>query len=199
MTYPDHQKLRQLAEEQKGYFTAAQARSCGYGWSLLSHHASRGQFRRIRRGLYRLRDFPSSRHEDLMAAWLAAGKHDSFVSHESALELLDLSDLIPSSVHLTVGRARRGIKSAPIITLHTSTRFPREEELWTTEGLAHSSPERAIAESAEWGTPPEQLELAVLQAIRRGLTTPERLRQEAAGRDESYRRVLRRALDRRPE
>src|SRR3989442_13049990 len=110
-----------VASQQGGHFTADQARRCGYTWALLSHHALRGRFVRIRRGLYRLRDYPSSPGEDVLAGWLAVGRDDAVVSHESALALLGLSDVVPDRVHLTVSRARRGRKAPPGVRMHTTT------------------------------------------------------------------------------
>src|SRR3989449_11223018 len=104
---PDRARLFEIASEQSGYFTADQAQACGFSRALLSHHAKSGHFVRVRRGLYRFREYPSSRREDVLAAWLAVGKDASTVSHESALDILDLSDVIPAAVHLTVSRSRR--------------------------------------------------------------------------------------------
>ena len=87
--------LFRVASGQAGYFTAAQARVCGFSRALLSHHARSGRFPRISHGLYRFREYPSSPREHVLAAWLAVGKDVSVVSHESALDLLDLSDIIP--------------------------------------------------------------------------------------------------------
>lgn len=57
---PDRERLFEIAAEQGGYVTTAQARTAGFSWALRSHHAKRGRFVRIRRGLYRLRMDPSS-------------------------------------------------------------------------------------------------------------------------------------------
>src|SRR5512133_706176 len=97
---PDSLRLFEIASEQGGYFTARQARTCGYGFALLSHHSKSGRFIRVRRGLYRLREYPSSPREEVLAAWLAVGKDVAVVSHESALDLLDLSDVIPNVAHV---------------------------------------------------------------------------------------------------
>lgn len=45
---PDRTRLFEVASEQSGYFAGPQARECGYGWVLLSHHVKSGQFLRIR-------------------------------------------------------------------------------------------------------------------------------------------------------
>src|SRR5579875_1262323 len=119
-TRPDRQCLFDTASEQGGYFTAEQARACGCGFALLSHHTKAGRFIRVRRGLYRLREYPSSPREDVLAAWLALGRDVVVVSHDSALDLLDLSDVIPDAVHLTVPRSRRNLPKLPGVKIHTT-------------------------------------------------------------------------------
>ncbi|MCL4466976.1 MAG: type IV toxin-antitoxin system AbiEi family antitoxin domain-containing protein [Chloroflexi bacterium] len=84
-TRPDRTCLFHIASGQAGYFTTEQARACGYSFALLSHRVKSGRFSRVRRGLYRLREYPSSPREDVLAAWLAVGKDVAVVSHESAL------------------------------------------------------------------------------------------------------------------
>ena len=48
---PDRMCLFHVASGQAGYFTAEQARGCGYSRALLSHHARSGRFIRARYGL----------------------------------------------------------------------------------------------------------------------------------------------------
>lgn len=63
-----------------------------------------------------------------MAAWLAAGPERAVVSHESALDLLEFSDVIPNAIHLTIPRSRRGLVAPHGVLLHTTTRPPRRDE-----------------------------------------------------------------------
>src|SRR5260370_38761147 len=97
---PSHTRLFELASEQGGYFAAVQARACGFSRALLAHHAKSGRFIRVRQGLYRFREYPGSPREDVIAAWLATGKEVAGVSHESALDILGLSDVVPEVVHV---------------------------------------------------------------------------------------------------
>ena len=179
---PDRLRLFELASEQGGYFTAEQARASGYSFALLSHHVKRGRFLRVRRGLYRLREYPSSPREDVLAAWLAAGKDVAVVSHASALDLLDLSDVMPDAVHLTVPRARRHLPTLPGVKIHTTVRPLKPSDLAYRGGLVLTSATRAILDAAEAGTAPDQIELAVRQAVERGLASPDELRRGAAER-----------------
>jgi predicted transcriptional regulator of viral defense system len=88
--------LHRLAYGQDGYFTARQARECGFSAQLLDHHLHSGRYERMRRGLYRLRGYPGSSHEQVRASWLVVGADRAVVSHESALELHELSDVLPA-------------------------------------------------------------------------------------------------------
>ena len=179
---PDRLRLFEVASEQGGYFTAEQARACGYSFALLSHHTKSGRFLRIRRGLYRLREYPSSPREDVLAAWLAVGKDIAVVSHESALDLLDLSDVIPDAAHLTVPRSRRNLPSLPGVKIHTTVRPLQPRDLTYRDGMVITSATRTILDLAEAGMAPDQVELAVIQAVERGLAAPEQLRRGAAAR-----------------
>lgn len=191
----DHNALYRQAEAQAGYFTAQQAVEVGMDRSTLSHHARPGgRYERIRPGLYRLRHFPSSPFEHVMTAWLPLRSADAVVSHESALELHELSDLIPDAVHLTVPRSERGMRRRQGVQLHTTSNPPSETEVQTIAGLPVTNPERSIIDALEAGAQPEQIELAVGQALRRALTTSKRLRGAAATRSERVRRFTERSL-----
>jgi predicted transcriptional regulator of viral defense system len=193
---PDFSCLVATATAQHGYFTAAQARACGFRWNLLAYHARSGAFIRTQRGLYRLRDYPSSPREEVAAAWLAAGKEAAVISHESALDLLDLSDVIPDRVHLTVPRTRRYLPKPPGVTIHTTSRPLQPADITVRDGIRLTSATRTILDAAEAGTGPEQIEIAVKQAVERGLTTRTLLRQAAHERGRRVARLIEGALDR---
>ncbi|MEW6059366.1 MAG: type IV toxin-antitoxin system AbiEi family antitoxin domain-containing protein [Actinomycetota bacterium] len=182
---PDHERLFQTASQQGGYFTAAQARTSGFSFASLSYHVRRGRFIRVRRGLYRLRQYPESTREDVIAAWLAAGRDDAVVSHESALDLLGLSDAVPDNVHLTLPRTMRYRPATPGVTIHTTTRPLRPEDIVIRDGIRVTSVVRSILDAAEAGTAPEQIVAAVREAINRGMTT--RTQATGAARSRSRR------------
>src|SRR5215210_2586564 len=190
----DHDGLYWIAESQAGYFTTEQALEAGMDRSTLRHHARPGgRYERVRRGLYRLRHFPSSPHEHVVAAWLDLPS-PAVVSHESALELYELSDVIPNAVHITLPRAKRGQRPRHGVQFHMLTDPPRSNETRRVNGVLATNPERTIADSLEAGTQPEQIELAIQQALERGLTTPRRLRAAVADRPTRVRRFIDRIL-----
>jgi predicted transcriptional regulator of viral defense system len=180
---PDHEALYRQAESQAGYFTARQAAEAGLDRRTLSGHSRPGgRFERVARGLYRIRLFPTDPHEHVIAAWLGVGIPEAVVSHESALELFGLSDVIVDEVHVSIPREKRRRHVRPGVRVHTTTRSLRGEDVRRIQGVPVTSPERSIVDVLEVGGQPEQVELAVSQALARGMTTADRLRRTAANR-----------------
>ncbi len=174
---PDHGALYHLAEQQAGYFTARQAAGAGFSWERLTDYSKNGRFQRVAHGIYRLAQFPSSRFEDLFVAWLKCGTK-SAVSHESALALYDLSDVLPGEVHVTVprtaSRRRKGIR------LHTNRLRPAD--VVKREGLPVTTVPRTIADLARAGLTEDHVARAIRDALERGLTTRQALLAEARRR-----------------
>jgi uncharacterized protein len=177
---PDIRGLEAEAYEQNGYFRVRQARSHGVSSQLLSYHVRSRKFTPIRRGLYRLQGFPSSAHDDLRESWMAVGQDKAVVSHESALALLDLSDNMTDSTHLLVARRHRGVRRPAGVTLHTRPDGEDVPIVWR-EGMPLTAPARTIIDTLQ-RVQPEQAEMAVRQALARGLVTKGQLRAEAAQR-----------------
>jgi predicted transcriptional regulator of viral defense system len=195
--HPDHQCLFEVASTQHGHFTAAQARACGFRTDMLTHHTRRGRFVRVHRGVYRLRDYPSAPQDHLVAAWLALGR-EAVVSHESALAILDLSDVVPDAIHISVPRARRYAPSLPGVRLHTITRPLAHEDVIERLGIRLTSPARTIVDAAAAGTAPEQVEMAIRQAVRRGLLVPSQLHALAKERGRRVAQLVEGALEQVP-
>jgi predicted transcriptional regulator of viral defense system len=175
---PDMLGLEAEAYQQSGYFNAGQARAHGVSRQLLEHHLRRGRFKRMRRGLYRIQGFPTVEHDDMREAWLAIGIPDALLSHESALALLDLSDNIPDAVHLLVPRRHRGLRRPTGVIIHTRPDSDDIAVVWR-DGLPLSAPARTLLDVAGQ-LQPEQLSMAVRQALRRGLLTTDQLHAQAA-------------------
>jgi predicted transcriptional regulator of viral defense system len=174
---PDVRGLEADAYQQGGYFTVSQAREHRVSRQLLNHHVQQRRFERIGRGLYRLRGFPSSQHDDIREKWLAVGAEKAIVSHESALALLELSDNVPDRVHLLVPRRHRGLRRPPGVVIHTR----QDDERVTTvsrDGMPLTAPARTLVDVAD-ELQPEQAAMAVQQALRLGLLTRRQLEQEA--------------------
>jgi predicted transcriptional regulator of viral defense system len=157
---------------------------------LLSHQTRTGKYTRIQRELYRLRDYPSFYREGVVTAWMALGKDSTVVSHESALELFELSDVLPHAIHLTVPRSRRNLPDLPGVKIHT-TRPIGPFDIVVRDGIRNTAPGRTILDAADAGTAPEQGEI---QALDRGLVARTRLMEDAVKRRQRVQRLVAGAL-----
>ncbi|MCW2995677.1 MAG: hypothetical protein JWQ18_3172 [Conexibacter sp.] len=169
-------RLYVLAEGQGGFFTAQQAIGAGVARSTLTYHArDRGMLRRAGRGVYRLRRFPSSPYEHVICAWLGLSRAGAVISHVSALELMELTDLIADEVHVTVPRSKRGAAVPAGVRVHFTARPIEGPHRHTVSGMAVTGVERTIADVVRADGWSEQVDLAVRQSLSRGMTTPGRL------------------------
>ncbi len=194
MTHSSRETARNLfskALEQGGYFTAKQAREAGYDYPHLDYHVSTGNFERVEHGLYRLTSLPPREHDDLVRLTLwSRNRQDepqAVVSHESALVLHDLSELLPAEIHLTVPPTFRKDPPAGCV-LHKARLAPKEIEERT--GFRVTAPLRTLLDVAASGVPEEQLQKAVADALARGLVRRNKL-LEAARKSPRSERLLR--------
>lgn len=167
---------------------------CGIGTDLLPYHARTGRFVRIYQGVYRLRDYPSSQYDPVVAAWLALGRGAVVVSHESALALHELTGVTPSVVHLTVPRSRRYLPTLPYVRIHTTTRPWDGADTVERDGVRVTALIRTLLDIAEAGIGPEEMEMAVRQAVRRGLLQPEKMSAAARARSARVKALVDSAL-----
>jgi len=175
---PDIRSLEADSYQQSGYFTVGQAREHGVSSQLLNHHVRQGRFERLRRGLYRVRGFPSSQYDDIREKWMAVGMGKAVLSHESALSLLDLSDNVPDKVHLLVPRRSRGLRRPPGVVIHTRPDDEQVSTVWR-DAMPVTAPARTLVDVAD-DLQPEQAAMAAREALRLGLLTHRQLEHEAA-------------------
>jgi predicted transcriptional regulator of viral defense system len=182
---PDYNGLYEIAENQAGYFAASQAREVGFSWERLSSNTKNGRFLRVARGVYRLVRFPGSPFEDLFVAWLRTGQR-AVISHESALSVYDLTDVLPSEIHVivpqTASRRRKGIRQ------HTNQLSPNE--ITRREGLPITTVVRTIADVSISGLAEEQVHQAIQESLQRGLTSQEELLRYADRRGGRAKRII---------
>ena len=162
--------LYEVAAAQGGYFTAAQAWQAGYAYSQQHFHVSRGNWLRIDRGLYRLRGFPPGEREDLIrwSLWSRnqKGVPQAVVSHDTALTVHEMSDVMPAQIHLTVPKGFRK-KIPPGCVLHKSTLAPEDVESRT--GFGVTTPLRTLLDVSAGALSQEHLNKALRDALDRGL------------------------------
>jgi predicted transcriptional regulator of viral defense system len=160
-------QLYALVETQGGYFTAADAKALGFAYPHQHFHVKRGNWIRVDRGIFRLKRFPVSPHEDLIRWWLWSRKQ-GVISHESAAAIYDMGDVLPQTTHLTIPPGFR--KVAPrAVTLHRAQLSPSDRA--RRDGFAITTPLRTILDLAQGQLDPERLSLVTKDAIKKGLVT----------------------------
>lgn len=179
---PDWQRLVTMAEAQGGFFVNADARACGCTRAVLSYHARRGTFVRVRRGLYRLPNHPPAPCERERIEWIAAGRERAVLTHESALRVLGYLPIPPRLVHVTVGWDRRWYRGPDGVKVHTRIDPWPEEEILGRRGMLVTIAERSFVEAAESRCPSEGLAEALRHAIEDGAVEPDRLLARARRR-----------------
>jgi hypothetical protein len=166
--------LNARAMYQSGYFTAAQALEVGYSYQSQKYHVDHGNWDRVDRGLFRLPDWPA-REEDRYVLWRLWSRDLAVVSHQSALVIHDLGDVNPTRLHLTVPLGFRAKDAAVVI--HQAALAPEDVE--DRDGYQITSIQRTLFDVASGDVTQEQLDVAVADAVERGLVAPRRLRHRA--------------------
>ena len=116
-------RLHEIAQSQQGFFTTKQAIRAGFAETTHSYHVNVGNWIHERRGIYRLAEFPTPERPDLMLWYLWSQNRQEIpegtYSHDTAISLPELSDLMPSKLHMTVPKAFRRNSDLPeILVLH---------------------------------------------------------------------------------
>jgi predicted transcriptional regulator of viral defense system len=167
---PNWNRLFAVASTQCGLFTTKQAAAAGYSTHLLRKHIHAGRVARPQRRIYRLVYFPEGEHEELVTVWLWS-EHAGVLSHQTALSLHGLSDVLPAQVHLTLPAnwRRRRFRVPAGVVLHHADVAP-EDRTWFGPVPATRAG-RTLNDCAKSGLSPELLRQAAQQALRRGLVT----------------------------
>jgi predicted transcriptional regulator of viral defense system len=160
--------LLATAAAQHGYFTTEQAAEHGLSRRALAWRAQNGSTERIAHGLYRLPHWPPDPSDELYA--LQAIAPFGTFSHDTALTLLGLTDIIPSTIHFTIPETSR-LRSRSGVTFHRS-RHGATTDRTLRDGLWVSTARRALLDAARAGADPDQLVSAARDARERAMLTP---------------------------
>ncbi len=179
--------LYELAEQQTGYFTAAQAREAGLHQVRLAQLHRGGDIERVTRGVYRLTRYPISPLGPYTEAalWPQVRRPDArgVISHESALAIYGLSDASPAKVHLilpTDFRIRRVVPKRMV--LHYADLKPGDVQY--VEGVPVTTAARSIRDAHAAHLGPALVRQAINDGRRTGhltLDDADRLEQELLG------------------
>lgn len=166
-----YDQIHELALEQHGMFTTEQAGELGVPRYTVAKMARRGRVRRHAHGLYQDLGAPETRWTPYMAAVLWPQGARGVLSHETALSLMELSDVNPSQIHVTVPLAHRVRRREPPpgVVLHGAD-LP-DEEVISIEGLPVTRAARAIRDCAQASIGPALLAQALRDGESKGYLT----------------------------
>lgn len=170
MTNNKKQKLFEVASLQQGYFTAKQAVKAGFSYRMQSHYRRNGEWLEIDRGIFRLAQFPNSPQEDYVRWSLWSRDRDdqpqAVISHDSALSIHELSDVMPAKIHFTVPSGFRKKKPKECVFYRGLVSKKDKEQ---REGFFVTTPLKTIIDSAESNFSMDYLEQAIRQACDKGM------------------------------
>ena len=171
-TEPRWEPLYRLAADQAGLFTTSDAAEHGISPQLLHHHLQATRIKRVRRGIYRVIHLPPHVDEQLVELWLWSDRAGVF-SHDTALALHGLSDVLPAAIHLTLPTAwrTRRLRISDALVLHYGD---VEESDWVGH-VPVTPPDRTVRDCIADGLEPDLVEQAIQEGTRRGLFTRARV------------------------
>lgn len=133
----------EIAEDQHGYFTTKQAVGAGVDARSVVMMARRGSIERLHQGVYRVRRFPENPFGQYMEATMWPQGAEGIISHDSALLLFEMSDVNPSTVHITVPHQFRIRRAVPqFLTVYHSDL--EVAEITRVENIPVTTPGRTV-------------------------------------------------------
>lgn len=127
----DIEKLREIALDQYGYVTTAQAEETGVTRHSLAALSRRNRLERVAYGLYRVPQVPETCYDAFMGAVLWTGAPEAVLSHETALDSYDVCDINPGKIYVTVNKGRRISKTGGDgYVIHNQNLDPDQRTWW---------------------------------------------------------------------
>lgn len=186
-----------IAESQQGYFTSQQAEKCGIARSNFHHRIRSGEWAKVIRGVYRLVRYPLTVRDELVLWQLWSrdkqGGPEGVWSHETALDIYDLCDVMPAKMHMTVPKRFRERAGMPKFLILHAQRLGKKDIIMQN-GYWITTPLRTLLDVImEESVTEDQIMKAVREASRRGILTASELEHTPAlarYRDAIYRESL---------
>ncbi|MBK5221649.1 MAG: hypothetical protein JJE52_01985 [Acidimicrobiia bacterium] len=184
-------RLFNLAAQQGGYFTAAQARSLGYSYQAQAHHVGASNWHRSDRGLFRLAEWVPGLHDDLIR-WTLWSKDRAAVSHETGLAVHGIGEFESPRIHLTVPPGF-SMRDDAVVIHHAEL---ADGDIVEQAGFRTTSVLRSLVDVAAAGADEEQLARAIKEATDDGHLTLRQLRARAEQVDVKGALYIERAIQR---
>lgn len=176
-----------LASQQWGLVTSAQAKGYGVDALSLRRLAEHGALIRMRHGVYATTSTTPSNNLETQAQWLALRPDvmaadrirniepdsEAIVSHTTAAELWEIGDLWPDGIHFTVKNRRRSRQEE--IQFHRADITKSEWTIHPTVGLPTTTPLQTIIDLAKEDHEPDHLLTLISDGARKSLFTKQEL------------------------
>jgi len=159
--------LWDLAADQHGFFTTSDALGAGVTRKAVDHLLARREVDRVGHGVYRFPTFPTSPADPYQLAVLWTGTAGACLSHETALEVHGVTDLLPDRIHVTVPAGRR-IRRAGGEAYCVHRQDLTADQLGWWEQIATVTLPTAIIQCIGWGTPTYLIRQGIDQGTRTG-------------------------------
>ncbi|MDR1186540.1 MAG: hypothetical protein LBK95_03655 [Bifidobacteriaceae bacterium] len=181
------ESLWQVALDQYGYVTTLDAAQLGVAEVELRKLAARRKLAKMSQGVYRFPDFPVSQNDQFMEAVLWTRDPLAVLSHETALDLRELSDVNPAAIHVTVPKRKnpiRRIHMPDAFALHYEDLRPDQRGWW--EGVPCVTAGTSIDQATVSLPRPDLIRQAIDQAESRGLITTATAARQRIALEERY-------------
>ncbi len=144
--------LREVALDQHGFVTTAQALEEGVSHAELSTMVARERIERAAHGVYRVPQVPETEYDQYQLAVLWTGVPEACLSHDTALDAWDVSDINPDRIHVSVARRRRLRRArGDRYVVHYEDLAPEQTTWW--QGIRIVTVPTAIAQGISSGVP----------------------------------------------
>ncbi len=171
------ENLYRVAHQQQGYFTAKQAAKAGYSQKHHSYHVRCKNWIREMRGVFRLPYFPQDDEDAQLVLWYLWSRDrkenpQGVYSHETALRIYELSDLMPYRLHMSVPGGFRRFNPIPkVLVLHKANL--KTSETRAIRGFAVTTPTRTILDLIETKCMERyQIKQIFQEALKKGMLPP---------------------------
>ncbi|MDR1077454.1 MAG: type IV toxin-antitoxin system AbiEi family antitoxin domain-containing protein [Propionibacteriaceae bacterium] len=164
------EELWEVALDQYGYVTTIDTQRLGIPSGELIKLRHRGKLIRAAQGVYRFPEYPVSPRGQMIEAVLWTRDPLAVLSHDTTLDVYELSDINPNVIHVTVPKREKPIrrKDTPAVyVIHYQDLRPDQRYYW--EQIPCVTVETAIDQSITARTRPDLIAQAIEQARERGL------------------------------
>jgi predicted transcriptional regulator of viral defense system len=162
------ERLREVALDQHGLVTTAQALDEGVPYAELSKMVARGRLERVAHGVYRVPQVAASQWDNWALAVLWTGAPEACLSHETALAAWDISDINPERIHVCVGKKRRLRRAGGDGYVIHHYDLSTDQQTWF-EQIRITDVPTTIEHCIDWGTPTYLIKQALERAGRTSL------------------------------